>query len=368
MIYRNFNYQTKNYKGRFFMYSNPKVLLIGYLPPPIGGVTVLFKNLVDDLNNYKDINIDIIDLSLSKDDIYSIFLHYIKLFFLLFFKIIKNDTITFHATTKSTFVLGPIILFLAKLFNKKIIFREFGGVFDKKYDNLNKISKFIINYTIFKYVDVWLFETKHLVNYFENKIEKKTKWYPNSRNLNVKQSTSSHAKKFVFISQIKTTKGIKEIYKVSNKLPSDIIIDIYGPLGHDIKEKELENLNNNYRAQYKRCLDLNEVLSVLSSYDVLLLPTYHTGEGYPGIILEAYSCGVPVISTNWNSIPEIVDQTSGILINPRNEEELFKAILKVYNNKNLFNKLQKGAIKKAKIFNSQRWSKVFYDLCLELIE
>ena len=44
------------------------------------------------------------------------------------------------------------------------------------------------------------------------------------------------------------------------------------------------------------------------------------------VISESFSCGKPVIATNVGGIPEIVDESMGILIPPENEEKLTSAI------------------------------------------
>jgi len=85
------------------------------------------------------------------------------------------------------------------------------------------------------------------------------------------------------------------------------IIDVYGPILENI-----EVLN------YKGVLFGDEVIKKLQEYDVLVLPTFWETEGYPGIILEAFSLSKPVISTNFRAIPEFVDHEiyflSGYLI------------------------------------------------------
>jgi glycosyltransferase involved in cell wall biosynthesis len=71
-----------------------------------------------------------------------------------------------------------------------------------------------------------------------------------------------------------------------------------------------------------------EVLRRLPDYDLLLLPSYR--EGYPGIIIEALSVGMPVISTNVGGIPEIIENgRNGILVEPSDVERLVKAIRSV---------------------------------------
>ena len=52
-------------------------------------------------------------------------------------------------------------------------------------------------------------------------------------------------------------------------------------------------------------------------------------ENMPVVIAEAFSCGLPVIATHVGGIPEIVNETNGILVNAKDEETLFNAIIKM---------------------------------------
>jgi glycosyltransferase involved in cell wall biosynthesis len=345
------------------------ILLIGYLPPPIGGVTVLFKQLLDDIKkNDSKYKFDIIDISHNNTSIFNKFISYLSLLVILPFKIKNNELITFHATSSSAFKLGPILYLYCKILKKKLIIRKFGGTFDKNFKQKNFVIKWIVKNTIFK-ADLWLFETKNLIKYFKDKI-KNVEWYPNSRKLQKKNYINKRkkAQKFVFISQVKKEKGVYKIFEASKNLPSDIDIDLYGPLEHNISEKEINDLENKYNANYKGVLEPKNVMEKLKCYDVLLLPTFHEGEGYPGIILEAYSCGIPVITTDWNSINEIVTNKSGILIEPKNTKQLKEAILKLYNDKKYFQILSKGAYEQGRFFDSLKWSKKFIVHCNDLIE
>jgi glycosyltransferase involved in cell wall biosynthesis len=195
-------------------------------------------------------------------------------------------------------------------------------------------------------------ETKFLVSFFEKMINEKTKlkWTPNVRqNIYKTKPVRSFSKKFVFISQIKKTKGIDEILEVVNTLPAEYTIDIYGPIVED-RYNEVFKRSKNYYGN----LNPSQVITVLNNYDVLLLPTYYNGEGYPGIIIEAFSLGIPVITTNWKSIPEIVTNgENGILINIQDTTALKKAILQIDNK--LYEKISFNAYKTfSENFDSER--------------
>jgi glycosyltransferase involved in cell wall biosynthesis len=83
----------------------------------------------------------------------------------------------------------------------------------------------------------------------------------------------------------------------------------------------------------------------LNASDVFVLPTLN--EGCCNAIVEALSCGVPVISSNLPFNDDILDESCSVRIDPTNVEEVKNAILLLKNNKALREKLAKGALKKS---------------------
>ncbi|MCO5268464.1 MAG: glycosyltransferase [Brumimicrobium sp.] len=71
-------------------------------------------------------------------------------------------------------------------------------------------------------------------------------------------------------------------------------------------------------------------------------------ENLPCVILESLTVGKPVITTNVNGIPECIDESNGILIEPRDEEKLLEAMLLFINKETCFDnaKIKQEALKK----------------------
>jgi glycosyltransferase involved in cell wall biosynthesis len=73
----------------------------------------------------------------------------------------------------------------------------------------------------------------------------------------------------------------------------------------------------------------NEVVKHLQKADVLVL--FSNYENLPCVILESFSCGTPVISTNVGGISEFFPKEFGFLITPKDENQLLEQLKKLYN-------------------------------------
>ena len=307
-----------------------------------GGIIVLFHNLIKEL---KIRNIDNIVVNTNLVDYPNKFVGFLNVL-VSFIKNIKKCThISLHGTAKDFLYIAPIVVLFAKLFNKKVSLRKFAGNFNIYYLEANIFKRLIYNY-ILKSSDVNFFETKYLVNFFK-KLNKNTFWLPNSRQKIDSIKIPNFSRKFIFIGHIKKEKGVEDIFNSLNYLPDNIIIDLYG----EITEEKYKNESywKNKVISYKGIIPFNKVQIILQKYDVLILPSYL--EGYPGVIIEAFSVGLPVIATNLDGIKEIVeDEVTGFLINPNAPKEIASAILKF--NKENYIQFSKNALENFKNFDS----------------
>lgn len=96
---------------------------------------------------------------------------------------------------------------------------------------------------------------------------------------------------------------------------------------------------------------------------VLVYPSLYEGFGLP--VLEAMSCGCPVITSNISSLPEVVGK-AGVLINPIDEKGLSKAIEKVLTKPIFSQNLIKKGLKQAKKFSWENGAKKTLKIYMEI--
>jgi glycosyltransferase involved in cell wall biosynthesis len=74
-----------------------------------------------------------------------------------------------------------------------------------------------------------------------------------------------------------------------------------------------------------------EISQMIQDSDALVL--FSNYENFPCVIAESFMCGIPVISTNVNGIPEHVHSDNGILVNRGDEAALLSALIDFLNDK-----------------------------------
>lgn len=153
--------------------------------------------------------------------------------------------------------------------------------------------------------------------------------FPNYRNFSkdvyIERLKNEERKGFVFYSRVCREKGVDMAIRAFMGLKHDCYLDIYGPIQHDFEDEFEELLLLSDDINYKGVLSQDEVLCVLSMYSAMVFPTHYEGEGFPGVILESFLSGVPVIASDWKYNSEIVkDGYTGYIHENRSEEDLLQ--------------------------------------------
>ena len=241
----------------------------------------------------------------------------------------KVDIVIVNVSRNGAYYFSPIALFFSKLFKKRFVFRRFGGNCLELYEKAKGFRKKLIKF-VFNNSDIMFFEPKYMVKYFKEQ-GKNAFWLPNSREASSSQRDLNlpYRKKFIFLGHIIKEKGIDEILKASQELDDSYEIKIYGSLKYGNYTKESFSAYSNVK--YCGILEHSEVYNALCKSDVLLLPSYK--EGYPGVIIEAFAVGLPVVVSKIDSILEMVDNSCAKVVDIKDSTALVEAI-KSFNQEN----------------------------------
>lgn len=96
---------------------------------------------------------------------------------------------------------------------------------------------------------------------------------------------------------------------------------------------------------FKGALPHDQVPLYLGAADCFVLPTL--AEGCCNAVVEAMSCGLPVISSNLPFNWDVLDEDNSIMIDPSNVDAIADALVKLRDDKGLRDKLSASSLKKA---------------------
>ena len=140
--------------------------------------------------------------------------------------------------------------------------------------------------------------------------------------------------KFVFLSRVHQEKGCSQIVESVKYLngfgyKDRFSVDFFGPLDPEYPEflSSIEGIDN---VKYKGFLKIdNNGYDTLAQYNMMLFPTFWRNEGFPGVIIDAFISGLPVLASDWHFNSDLIDDTTGMIIPTNNQEALTNAMKKV---------------------------------------
>jgi len=121
---------------------------------------------------------------------------------------------------------------------------------------------------------------------------------------------------------------------------TDIKVNIIGdgPLHEQIDNLIRKNQLSDYIALLGNRTDID---ILLQSHDILVLSSKR--EGFPMVILEAMSCGIPCVATAVGGVPDIINSANGWLVQKEDARALADGILLAYHNKQQLPAMGKAA-------------------------
>lgn len=347
-----------------------RLLMVGPQPPPVGGASVSFQILAERLAARSDVSVRVVRSAVRGGRMWRTAWDHAVEVACVARRAWDADVIALHCNTSGILIRGLVVRALGGLARKPVVLRVFGGDDFRAAYRGRRLR--VVRWVVWG-AACYLAQTKQLVDSAASEGMRSARWFPTSRSMARGVGASGKVgdegrscRRFVYLGHVREEKGVAELVGAAGRFTreSGVTVDFYGPLVGGFSAEWFEGHEN---VRYAGTVAPEDVEKTLENYDALVLPTHYEGEGYPGVIMEAYAAGLPVVCTRWRALPEIVDARSGLLVEPRDPGALYEAMARLCADDDLYGGLAAGATARAKEFDADTWGDRFAEICIDAV-
>ena len=169
--------------------------------------------------------------------------------------------------------------------------------------------------------------------------------------------------RFIYVGNLAPHKGIEVLLEAFNKCEGNYELLV---IGDGLLRYKVENaINNDKRISFYGWLDNKKVKDIIRTCNCLVIPSI-CQENCPTVVLEAFSCGIPVIGSNLGGIPELVDDgVDGFLFEAENVNDLYNKMKKISeadNNEMIRNNIKEKINSIDIEFQAKKYEDIYFDL------
>ena len=115
--------------------------------------------------------------------------------------------------------------------------------------------------------------------------------------------------------------------------------------------ERIKTLNLESRVLFPGFVAEDDKRFVLCAAELFIYPSFYEGFGLP--VLEALACGVPTITSNTSSLPEVAGGAA-LMVEPTSTEEISHALEQLLTDVALRQQLREASIRQASLFTWQK--------------
>jgi len=177
----------------------------------------------------------------------------------------------------------------------------------------------------------------------------------------------------LFVGNIKPHKGVEDLFEALRLIDKPVKLILCGK-GEPEYIEFLKNKTQNYKVphqiSFKGYLSPFKLLNYYQNCDIFVFPS-HT-EGMPRVLLEAMSCGCPVVCSDILPHKEaIINEVNGIMVSVKSPQSLAQGILKCINNPEIIESISINARKTieekfSKESEINKWTEVINQVIYEI--
>lgn len=240
-----------------------------------------------------------------------------------------------HTAERGSFFRKAILVRTLKKLGVKTIMHHHAAEFEEFYEQLSDSKKTYVKDTL-EMADLNIVLSKRLVPMITNKAPNaKVEVLYNAVPTYKSNPRNENAKNVLFLGRLGKRKGtydlLHAIKEIERDLPNDVKFYLCGDGDIEGIKQEIEKLNISCWIAHVGWINAAEKKEIYKTVAINVLPSYN--EGLPMSILETMAYGIPSITTNIASIPEVVvDGVNGFLINPGDIKSLSDRLKELLNN------------------------------------
>lgn len=186
----------------------------------------------------------------------------------------------------------------------------------------------------------------------------------------VKDEYTQGANFFLFVGTLHPRKNLINLFKAFDKFKKEsdsgyklLVVGKKMWWTNEI-ENTYNNLNHKNDIIFVGRVPENDLYKIIASaYALTYVPVF---EGFGIPLAEAMNCGVPVITSNVTSMPEVVEE-AGILVNPNSVDDICSAMKRISADNKLRQELSEKSLIQAKKFNWERTGDLLWESIVKTI-
>jgi glycosyltransferase involved in cell wall biosynthesis len=322
---------------------NKKVIVLGPERNTRGGISTVIKEY-ENTKLWKEFNCKWIGTYIDKSSIHKFF-YFIKGFIAYILNISSYDIIHIHISWSTTAFRKMFFFPLAKALNKKVIIHLHSAA----EPIINSKSQFPYKF-MFKHADLTIFLSNGIRSELNNHFQVKKsvvlynpclKHITNSTRINEKE------KQILFAGTITQKKGyldlIQSFSHIAHKYPEWKLI--FAGNGEIENAKKLAtDLNIEEQLIFKGWVNREEIQVLFEKASIFCLPSYT--EGFPMAVLDAWSYGLPVITTPVGGLTDVlIPDKNALVFEPGDIDRLEKLLDELITDVSLRKRISEESIK-----------------------
>lgn len=199
------------------------------------------------------------------------------------------------------------------------------------------------------------FSKQDIISQYKIDKNKITVAYPGYDSEKFKVRSQEAENYIIYVGTIQPRKNLVRLMEAVARIDGLKLI-IVGKTGWEYEEILVtpKKLGIEDRVEFKGYVATDKLSNLLNGATAFVLPSLYEGFGIP--VLEAMAAGVPVISSNVSSLPEVVGD-AGLLVDPYSVDQIEQAIRTLMADKKLRQKYAKLGSTQAQKFSWDKMSK-----------